>query len=373
MGRILGVTVAASLLAACGPHLVEHPVESRTFAAKMDATCGQELATTTFVARGAKWGESVRVEACAVHGLTGYVYVHADRSDFGKIGWNGMFGSSDGPTSQRCNGGKVVPVADGGGGGGSSAGGSGGGSGAAARTAAPAEVAPSSMQEIVYNGDICGNTMSTVMSLGQVEKGSTIQVRVWTKFPVDLLGARIRITHNIDKPNVSDKEWEKHLAKQRAEDEKRWREEEKKQKKEKKVARLPEPDPDEPWRAPPPPRAELKPPAPSASSEWVPGYWHWAAKDWAWIAGRWQVPPAELYATVTAPFGPPPPRDEAAPAVAFGLVWIPGYWAWDGRTYVWVGGGWGRPPRAGLSWRPATWRARGGGSVSFVPGGWSGR
>ena len=43
---------------------------------------------------------------------------------------------------------------------------------------------------------------------------------------------------------------------------------------------------------PPAPIAEERPPAPSAQSAWVPGYWHWVGVHYAWIPGHWEQAPA---------------------------------------------------------------------------------
>ena len=47
---------------------------------------------------------------------------------------------------------------------------------------------------------------------------------------------------------------------------------------------------------------------------------------------------------------PPPPLNEvqAAPA-APGMVWVQGYWHWNGVQYVWIPGHWESPP-AGYVW-----------------------
>lgn len=42
---------------------------------------------------------------------------------------------------------------------------------------------------------------------------------------------------------------------------------------------------------PPAPVREERPPAPSPSSVWVPGYWHWTGMQYAWIPGHWEAPP----------------------------------------------------------------------------------
>ena len=54
---------------------------------------------------------------------------------------------------------------------------------------------------------------------------------------------------------------------------------------------------------------------------------------------------------------PPAPRYEAAPAIAPGYVWAPGYWAWNGDHHVWIRG---RTivQRAGYRWEPDRWEQR---------------
>jgi hypothetical protein len=59
---------------------------------------------------------------------------------------------------------------------------------------------------------------------------------------------------------------------------------------------------------------------------------------------------AEVYVRI----GPPPPRYEAVPVVRPGWIWEPGYWNWNGRRYVWVGGHRVRAHR-GQHWTPHRW------------------
>jgi hypothetical protein len=50
---------------------------------------------------------------------------------------------------------------------------------------------------------------------------------------------------------------------------------------------------------PEPIREEARPPAPTAQSVWVNGYWHWTGVQYTWIPGHWeQAPPG---ATWSAP------------------------------------------------------------------------
>ncbi|HEX9295365.1 MAG TPA: hypothetical protein VF881_06005 [Polyangiaceae bacterium] len=85
-------------------------------------------------------------------------------------------------------------------------------------------------------------------------------------------------------------------------------------------------------------------------------------------------PPRIVY--VAGP--PPPPLGEVrgAPA-APGMVWVEGYWHWNGVQYVWIPGHWESPP-AGHVWiapsytvvegrhayRAGTWRLRARGGAS---------
>jgi hypothetical protein len=67
---------------------------------------------------------------------------------------------------------------------------------------------------------------------------------------------------------------------------------------------------------------------------------------------------------------PPPPPTEYVPAQpAPGAVWIPGYWAFDGYRYVWVGGCWQVPPPYHYAYVGPHWAYRGGGYV-FIRGYW---
>lgn len=41
---------------------------------------------------------------------------------------------------------------------------------------------------------------------------------------------------------------------------------------------------------PPPHETEVRPPAPSADAEWVPGHWEWIGRDagYRWVHGAWE-------------------------------------------------------------------------------------
>lgn len=52
---------------------------------------------------------------------------------------------------------------------------------------------------------------------------------------------------------------------------------------------------------------------------------------------------------------PPPLRKEAIPAARRGYEWIPGYWAWNGHSYVWERGR-HEKVRAGYVYQQPVWR-----------------
>lgn len=57
------------------------------------------------------------------------------------------------------------------------------------------------------------------------------------------------------------------------------------------------------------------------------------------LAGAAMASPAQARAVVEVSVrsAPPPPRVERV-VVRPGYVWSPGYWHWNGRRHVWVGG-----------------------------------
>jgi hypothetical protein len=63
-------------------------------------------------------------------------------------------------------------------------------------------------------------------------------------------------------------------------------------------------------------------------------------------------------ADVLVRVSPPPLRTEVVPAARPGFVWSPGYWNWNGRRHVWVGGSWMRE-RPGYVYHRPEWVQRG--------------
>lgn len=148
--------------------------------------------------------------------------------------------------------------------------------------------------------------------------------------------------------------------------------------------------------APPPPRVEVRPMAPSPNHVWIGGHWAWRNNAHVWLPGHYMLPPGggyhweqarwvneggrwvyfEGHWVVSQPTSPsyvyepaPAPAQEtvveAAPpadivevrtAAPFaGAVWIPGYWHWNGNRHMWVGGHWSAA-RAGMVWEPHHWQ-----------------
>jgi hypothetical protein len=80
------------------------------------------------------------------------------------------------------------------------------------------------------------------------------------------------------------------------------------------------------------------------------------------------LPKTDLHLGFNLNVGPPPPVVEVAPPPRPGLVWVPGYWVWDGHRHVWRRGHW-MHERPGWAWEPAHWEERGG-RWFFVAGHW---
>jgi len=133
--------------------------------------------------------------------------------------------------------------------------------------------------------------------------------------------------------------------------------------------------------APPAAVVEAAPPQPAPSNVWIPGYWWWSPPlgRYAWVSGAWRNPPPEQvwypgswnvvsperYAWTPGLWGP---RGFVRDAVGIGVAppvfrvetygappspgfaWRSGYYGYQGGNYVWVGGGWERPPVVGLGW-----------------------
>jgi hypothetical protein len=81
-------------------------------------------------------------------------------------------------------------------------------------------------------------------------------------------------------------------------------------------------------------------------------------------AGSLPARAADVFVSVS----PPPLRAEVGPAARPGYQWSPGYWNWNGRRHVWVGGTWVRD-RPGYVYHRPEWVARDG-RWQMRRGGW---
>jgi hypothetical protein len=73
-------------------------------------------------------------------------------------------------------------------------------------------------------------------------------------------------------------------------------------------------------------------------------------------------------AQVVIRVAPPPPREERMPPPRRNMVWVAGYWDWNGRRHVWREGHWVKA-RHGYRYREDKWVERNGGWMR-ERGGW---
>lgn len=65
---------------------------------------------------------------------------------------------------------------------------------------------------------------------------------------------------------------------------------------------------------------------------------------------------AQVAIGVSINVAPPPIPVYEQPAIpAEGVIWVPGYWAWQDGDYYWVPGTWVEPPEVGFLWTPGWW------------------
>ena len=394
--RIMSMACIAGVcgIACGGPRLKEHAVTGWTY--QPVTRCSQQPIDAHFQASGATWGESITIRACGPHGFRGEATIEVDGGD--RVGgWgSGMeFGDWD---NARCVlrdaevvAGQTAPASP-------APDSVAGDPGAATRPAATTTTTSQSehFQKWLYTGQGCEFTSSWTFDIGAHRRGADIRVRVWSRQPNDVEGASIHIIHNAYKPNVSDDEWRRHLARKEAEATRKAEEARRRAEREPRPteaelrARLADAEAASaedaggtgellagPTSPPPAPRAETIPPRPSVNAEWVPGYWHWNGETGAWVAitGQWRVPQSDIQdgLTATAPRPPPASRDETRPEKPTpDAVWAAGYWAWSGDRFVWIAGSWQIPPSATMVWQPPSWRLSASGVV-LAPGGWQRR
>ncbi len=160
---------------------------------------------------------------------------------------------------------------------------------------------------------------------------------------------------------------------------------------------------------PPPPQPEYIVERPSQYHIWIGGYWGFRAGSRVWVSGHWDLPPRTNVVWVEPRWErrgngyvfidgywrdatpvryipspgpgpgprevivvrePPPPRREVIPArPPPGMIWVGGYWSWQGDRHIWIAGHFERPPRAQAVWVQPRWERRGGGYI-FIEGSW---
>jgi hypothetical protein len=79
------------------------------------------------------------------------------------------------------------------------------------------------------------------------------------------------------------------------------------------------------------------------------------------------APPVQAGVDIDVDIAPPAPRYERV-VVRPGYVWTPGYYRYENRRYVWVGGNY-VVERQGYRWRPHRW-VQMNGRWHYAEGGW---
>jgi len=76
----------------------------------------------------------------------------------------------------------------------------------------------------------------------------------------------------------------------------------------------------------------------------------------AYVAAPPPVVSQPGYVVVSQP-PPPAPQQVVVASPGPNYIWVPGYWAWQGR-WVWVSGAWVARPRPQVVWVPGYWSHR---------------
>lgn len=107
-----------------------------------------------------------------------------------------------------------------------------------------------------------------------------------------------------------------------------------------------------------------------AGKEWVPGYWREVGENWQWVSGFWTGVSEQKAQPVTYYPEPPAPPNVAPPGdpPRADMMYVPGYYMWNGDRYVWRAGYW-TPGRADYVYVPSHYRWTPYGYV-YVPGYW---
>ncbi len=91
-------------------------------------------------------------------------------------------------------------------------------------------------------------------------------------------------------------------------------------------------------------------------------------------APRVPVPPSgphEADTPVIVPYPPPPARVQMlSPRPNDAAVWVDGCWSWTRERFVWLPGGWQRPPHPDAYYAPATTVRGRNGKLFYYVGAW---
>ncbi len=74
---------------------------------------------------------------------------------------------------------------------------------------------------------------------------------------------------------------------------------------------------------------------------WIPGYWHYLNKNWVYISGFWSTDKEQELNYIPKP-PPEPIQEEIITSPGIHFSWLPGYWIYskDAEDYVWIPGKW---------------------------------
>jgi YXWGXW repeat-containing protein len=98
--------------------------------------------------------------------------------------------------------------------------------------------------------------------------------------------------------------------------------------------------------------------------------WVWRTATAVVFSAFFLSAPASASTRIFVRIGPPVRVVEARPVVRHrGYVWRDGYYRWNGRRYVWVRGGYERPPYVRAVWYSGRWSHERRGWY-WVPGHW---
>ena len=110
---------------------------------------------------------------------------------------------------------------------------------------------------------------------------------------------------------------------------------------------------------------------PHKDSRWVKGYWGWDGVEWRWIAGHWAAtPPGQGLVTDEIIEIPPLIEEKRPPQPTDTDHWIPGYWEWNG-WWEWVPGHWTKKPNPDADWVPGRWASAGDHHRRWIAGHWT--